>query len=123
MDKQLKSERNARWEAAFKDDGREQNPEEMVNRRATIVLEHFIQASDVVHTMQHWQTYRKWNEHFFMECYKAYQEGRADKDPSENWYAGEIGFFDFYIIPLARKLTEFGVIGNPTASSEYLSRA
>jgi hypothetical protein len=24
------------------------------------------------------------------------------KDPAENWYQGEIGFFDFYVIPLAK---------------------
>ena len=24
-------------------------------------------------------------------------EGRAEKDPSEFWYKGEIGFFDFYM--------------------------
>jgi len=120
MDKQLKSERNARWEAAFNKEDTVHNPDELINRRATIVLEHFIQASDVVHTMQHWQTFRKWNERFFLECYKAYQEGRAHTDPSQNWYAGEIGFFDFYIIPLARKLTEFG---DSSAGSEYLSHA
>ena len=28
--------------------------------------------------------------------YKAYLAGRLEKDPSESWYAGEIGFFDFY---------------------------
>lgn len=26
---------------------------------------------------------------------KAYKEGRADKDPADFWYQGEIGFFDF----------------------------
>jgi len=123
MDKQLKSERNARWEAAFQEDENEQNPDDLINRRATIVLEHFIQASDVVHTMQPWHMYRKWNERLFLECYKAYQEGRAFTDPSQDWYAGEIGFFDFYIIPLARKLTEIGVLGESITTSEYLSHA
>ena len=32
----------------------------------------------------------------FREMYKAYREGRAEKDPSDFWYKGEIGFFDFY---------------------------
>jgi hypothetical protein len=53
--------------------------------------------------------------------YKAYREGRADKDPSESWYQGEIGFFDFYIIPLAKKLQECGVFG--VSSDEFLSYA
>lgn len=93
----------------------------MTNRKATIVIEHLIQASDVAHTMQHWHIYRKWNERFFMECYKAYKDGRAEKDPSVGWYQGEIGFFDFYIIPLARKLKECGVFG--VSSDEYLNYA
>lgn len=56
-----------------------------------------------------------------MECYTAYKMGRADKDPSDNWYQGEIGFFDFYIIPLARKLKDCGVFG--VSSDEYLNYA
>jgi hypothetical protein len=27
------------------------------NRKATILIEHIIQASDVAHTMQHWHVY------------------------------------------------------------------
>jgi hypothetical protein len=51
----------------------------------------------------------------------AYLNGRAEKDPSEFWYQGEIGFFDFYIIPLAKKLDECGVFG--VSSNEYLNYA
>jgi hypothetical protein len=47
--------------------------------------------------------------------------GRTDVDPSLNWYEGEIGFFDFYIIPLAKKLKECGVFG--VSSDEYLNYA
>ena len=36
-------------------------------------------------------------------------------------YKGEIGFFDFYIIPLAKKLKECGVFG--VSSGEYLDYA
>jgi hypothetical protein len=48
-------------------------------------------------------------------------EGRSDKDPSEFWYQGEIGFYDFYIIPLAKKLKDCGVFG--VSSDEYLNYA
>lgn len=47
--------------------------------------------------------------------------GRGDKDPSEAWYRGELGFFDFYIIPLAKKLQDCGVFG--VSSDEYLNYA
>jgi hypothetical protein len=120
MDKDLKALRNSRWEKAFSE-ALDQNVEEAVNRKATIVIEHMIQASDVSHTMQHWHIYRKWNARLFSEMYKAYVEGRAEKDPSEFWYKGEIGFFDFYIIPLAKKLKDCGVFG--VSSYEYLNYA
>jgi hypothetical protein len=120
MDKDLKQLRNARWEKAFSSDHQE-SERDRINRKATIVIEHLIQASDVAHTMQHWSVYRKWNERLFKEMYKAYKEGRADKDPAEFWYQGEIGFFDFYIIPLAKKLKDCGVFG--VSSDEYLQYA
>jgi hypothetical protein len=122
VDKDLKTLRNARWEKAFSEAGvMVDNHEDRINRKATIVIEHLIQASDVSHTMQHWHIYRKWNERFFLECYRAYREGRAESDPSETWYKGEMGFFDFYIIPLARKLKDCGVFG--VSSDEYLNYA
>jgi hypothetical protein len=71
--------------------------------------------------MQHWSVYRKWNERLLQEMYLAYQQGRMEKDPTENWAKGEIGFFDFYIIPLAKKLAECGVFG--VSSAEYLDYA
>ena len=128
IDKDLGALRKERWNKAFDKKPPtadlvhfESKDKEDVNRKATIVLEHLIQASDVVHTMQHWNVYQKWNQRFFFECYAAYKAGRAPKDPSDTWYEGEIGFFDFYIIPLAKKLKECGVFG--VSSTEYLCYA
>jgi hypothetical protein len=42
---------------------------------------------------------------------RAYANGRADINPADNWYKGANGFFDFYIIPLAKKLAECKVSG------------
>lgn len=120
-DKNLKVLRNNRWEKAFSEQEADEPHKVAVDRKATIVLEHLIQASDVSHTMQHWHIYRKWNERFFEENYAAFLNGRAEKDPSEFWYKGEIGFFDFYIIPLAKKLKDCGVFGK--SSGEYLNYA
>ena len=53
MDKDLKELRNARWEKAFSKDA--------IDRKATTVIEHLNQASNVAHKMQHWHVYRKWN--------------------------------------------------------------
>eukprot|EP00980_Cylindrotheca_fusiformis_P016352 scaffold4870_cov135-Cylindrotheca_fusiformis.AAC.2 len=125
VDQELQALRKARWETAFHNvDLAVQsgdNGTESEDCKATIVIEHLIQASDVSHTMQHWYIYKKWNERFFMECYSAYKNGRADSDPSKNWYNGEIRFFDFYVIPLAKKLQSCGVFG--VSSHEYLNYA
>jgi hypothetical protein len=121
MDRDLKVLRNNRWERAFSKKDAEESSKDAVDRKATIVIEHLIQASDVSHTMQHWQIYRKWNQRLFEELYCAYVQGRSSNDPSDSWYKGEIGFFDFYIIPLAKKLKECGVFG--VSGDEYLNYA
>eukprot|EP00980_Cylindrotheca_fusiformis_P001909 scaffold437_cov111-Cylindrotheca_fusiformis.AAC.7 len=128
VDKELQALRKDRWETAFSENtlidlsGKSEESEtDRENRKATIVIEHLIQASDVAHTMQHWHIYKAWNEKFFLECYGAYQQGRASSDPSKDWYKGEIGFFDFYVIPLAKKLQSCGVFG--VSSDEYLNYA
>ena len=97
------------------------NKEISTNRKATIVIEHIIQASDVAHTMQHWHVYLRWNEKLFQEMYLAYKMGRAPMDPAVGWYKGELWFFDNYVIPLAKKLDECGVFG--VASDECLFNA
>jgi class 3 adenylate cyclase len=119
FDKELSVLRRSRWDKVFSKTS-DRCPDE-VNRKATIVIEHLIQASDVAHTMQHWQIFCKWNERLFKEMYDAYNNGRSDKDPSLGWYQGELGFFDNYIIPLARKLKDCGVFG--VSSDEYLNYA
>jgi hypothetical protein len=143
VDKELKALRNKRWETAFNNKSSEstsgleessgnlgfsttteeplKTSVEDMNRKATIVIEHLIQASDVSHTMQHWHIYQKWNQRFFFECYQGYLDGRSDVDPADGWYKGELGFFDFYIIPLAKKLKECGVFG--VSSDEFLQYA
>eukprot|EP00797_Seminavis_robusta_P023348 Sro382_g131010.1 inhibited 3',5'-cyclic phosphodiesterase B (578) ;mRNA; r:20579-23566 len=133
-DKDLKALRNGRWDKAFKkrllsDSSRhsngphtgEENQRDAVNRKATIVIEHIIQASDISHTMQHWHVYRKWNQNLYEELYVAYLNGRMEKNPEEFWYKGEFGFFDFYIIPLTQKLKDCGVFG--ISSDELLHHA
>jgi hypothetical protein len=130
MDKDLKNIRNTRWTKAFDNVTSEVSQEaalseqermDQMNRKATIVIEHIIQASDVSHTMQHWHVYRKWNEFFYFECYDAFVKGRSLEDPAETWYQGELNFFDYYIIPLAKKLNECGVFG--VSGAEYLQYA
>jgi class 3 adenylate cyclase len=147
FDKEFKELRNLRWNKAFHPDqfdastgsvsstspssldlssSDQAEPMEgtrgyATNRKATIVIEHIMQASDVAHTMQHWHIYQKWNERLFNEMSEAYKMGRSPSDPSQGWYKGELWFFDNYVIPLATKLEECGVFG--VASDECLFNA
>ena len=122
FDKELNDLRKQRWNMTFAEVGiQPEMAAQEVHVKATIVIEHLIQASDVSHTMQHWHIYRKWNERLFCEMYEAFQAGRMGKDPATFWYNGELGFFDNYIIPLTKKLKECNVFG--VSSAEYLSYA
>jgi hypothetical protein len=128
MDKELKILRNERWNKAFahteENNGRpstEEDNAQDVNRRATSILEHLIQAADVAHTMDNFDAYREWNACLFAEMSRAYEDGRAKANPADNWYKGEIGFLDFYIIPLAKKLGDSGIFGS--SGNQFLLNA
>lgn len=68
-----------------------------------------------------WHIYQKWNERLFVEMYQAFESGRLKRNPGEFWYQEEIGFFDFYVIPLAKKIGECKVFG--VSSDEFLKYA
>ena len=121
FDKELAALRRTRWENAFFGEHQDEDAQISQNRKATIVIEHIIQASDVAHTMQHWHVYSKWNENLFLEMFTAYCDGRSKNNPTDGWYKGELWFFDNYVIPLAHKLKECGVFG--VSSDEYLNYA
>jgi hypothetical protein len=122
FDKESSALRKNRWNLAFTErPNEEEDKTDHVNRKATIVIEHIIQASDVAHTMQHWHVYQKWNEKLFEEMYLAYKNGRSDKNPADGWYKSEMWFYDNYVIPLAKKLESCGVFG--VSCDEYLSYA
>ena len=53
FDKELSELRKNRWSKAFGDISLDEPSVDNTNRKATIVIEHLIQASDVAHTMQH----------------------------------------------------------------------
>jgi hypothetical protein len=74
VDKELKALPDARWDKAFSESATDDSSPDAVNRKATIVIEHLIQASDVAHTMQHWHIYRKWNGRLFHKLSLACRE-------------------------------------------------
>jgi hypothetical protein len=121
FDKELNELRKSRWEKAFGQDDISNTDRNTL--RATIVIEHIIQASDVSHTMQHWHIYRKWNRLLFKEMTLAFRAGRMGVDPATFWYNGELGFFDNYVIPLAKKLKDCKIFGvNSDECLNYATR-
>ena len=94
---------------------------ESASLKATVMLELLMQASDIAHTMQHWNVYTTWNQRLFEEMYAAFEAGRFPVDPSEGWYEGELKFFDEKVIPLAKELKSCGIFGD--YSDEYLQFA
>lgn len=109
-DKELAAMRKGRAAKALSAEDEEAiSTAEIVSRKATFVLETLVQAADVSHTMGPFEVYKRWNRRLYKEMYIAYKSGRAGTDPTDTWYKGEFGFFDFYVMPLARKLKSCGV--------------
>ncbi|CAB9518934.1 Receptor-type guanylate cyclase gcy [Seminavis robusta] len=129
FDEELNVARQQRWDEAFpKLNQKIPLPEsslgdirDMADRKATVVLELMVQASDVAHTMQHWHVYQKWNQRLFHEQLKAHKAGRLEEDPCDYWYQGELDFFDTTVIPLAKKLRSSGAF--EVCFDEYLACA
>ncbi|KAG7363218.1 3'5'-cyclic nucleotide phosphodiesterase [Nitzschia inconspicua] len=118
-DKELAAMRKDRAaEALAVLDSKGPTSDDIASLKATFVLETLIQVADVSHLMMPFAVYKKWNYKLLRESYLAFTSGRAEKDPLETWYQGEFGFFDFYIIPLAKKLEQCGI-----DSSFYVNNA
>jgi hypothetical protein len=113
FDHELIDDRMMRWKHAFDEESKDESlsVEEHENLRATVVVEHVLMAADIGHTMQHWHSYKRWNERLYFEMYEAFKAGRVEKDPTTNWYQEELKFFDEVIIPMANRLKGSGVFG------------
>jgi 3'5'-cyclic nucleotide phosphodiesterase len=123
-DTELKQSRKLSWQQAFpseSNDCSEVSNCDSDTHKALVAIQTLMQVSDVSHTMQHWEVYRKWNEKLFAEYLAAFQAGRSDADPALCWCEGELTFFDHCVIPLAQKLKECGVFG--VSSDEYMNYA
>lgn len=75
------------------------------------LMELMLLAADVSHCMQSWEVFLKWNTNLYHELNTAYKQGRSF-DPSKNWYEGQIGFFENYIIPLSTRLKQSELFGS-----------
>jgi len=78
-----------------------------------VLADHIMQAADVSHTMQSFDTFMKWNQRLFREILSAYKSEEQCNEmpgshPVEIWYEDQIGFFKYYVIPLADRLDQSG---------------
>jgi hypothetical protein len=117
QDREAVREREKRWDQAFsskKNTSNSKNEADVMNQRATLVLETMMQVANIAHCTQHWNVFTKWNKRLFEEMSVAYSKGgkaMGSKDPADFWYQGEIVFFDETVIPLCTKLHESGAFG------------
>ncbi|GAX18681.1 cAMP-specific phosphodiesterase 4 [Fistulifera solaris] len=94
----------------YKQVGNSKNSEEPDELKISVLLELFLTAADVSHNLQGWEQMVKWSNCLYLELQRALLMGRGT-DPKPNWFQNQIGFLEFYLLPLANKLDETGVFG------------
>jgi hypothetical protein len=88
----------------------EDEPDEL---KATVVMETIMIAADVAHNLQDWDHMVKWSDRLYMELRRAHVAGRGG-DPMGTWFENQIGFLEFYLLPVARRLEDTGVFDEAT---------
>jgi hypothetical protein len=130
FDQDLRRDRNKRWKRAFALENSYSSFQfslssldsaDDMDLKATVAMEHIVQAATWAHTMQQFNVFVIWNERYFHECYSAYKAGRSDEDPKLSWYSNQLVFFDSYMIPLATRIAECGLFG--ITGEEYYRNA
>ena len=97
-----------------------------VRLRSSAVLELMMNAADVAHTLQSFDNFVKWNKRLYEELHEAYEIGRCadgeEDDPSKDWFGNQLGFYEIYILPLARRLRKCGAFA-PDAGEAFVQNA
>ena len=68
--------------------------------------EHLMLLSDISHLLQGWENFSKWNFRLYKELMACFKNGQCD-DPRSGWYQGQVGFYEHYILPLAKRSKVF----------------
>jgi atrial natriuretic peptide receptor A len=68
--------------------------------------EHLMLLSDISHLLQGWENFAKWNFRLYKELMVCFKNGQCD-DPRSGWYQGQVGFYEHYILPLAKRSKVF----------------
>jgi hypothetical protein len=81
--------------------------------RSLSLIEHILLVADVSHTMQSWDTMNMFSLRLSKEIMKSIKKGRSGgikEDPLDEWYSNQSGFLLGYIMPLAQRLEQTGVL-------------
>mmetsp|Transcript_9200 Transcript_9200/g.19829 ORF Transcript_9200/g.19829 Transcript_9200/m.19829 type:complete len:1297 (+) Transcript_9200:189-4079(+) len=117
LDKDFEDERLDQWEQSFGASalGVESNTKSQTQRRATIFMEHLVQAAVAGPFMQHYQIYNKWFERRVLEVHQSalYLPPTEESVYKEDfdWYNHQLSRFDNVVIPLVTKLDASGFLG------------
>lgn len=125
-----------RWEMEFSETSVAKKPSGGIStwdlsdqkKAAGVIADQIMQVADVSHTMQHFDTFLKWNRRLYLENLAAYINGQNhvpgynDEHPATNWYSSQIGFYDFYIIPLAKRLDYCGAFEHHNIEFAFLAQ-
>jgi hypothetical protein len=112
FDEDIKAQLESKWIKAFGEKpAHNAKQQDLIDRKATTIIELISQASNVSHAMQHWYIYLKWNKSLFQEMYRAFKHGRLEENPAGYWYERELRSLDNYVIPLASKVHHCNAFG------------
>jgi hypothetical protein len=118
LDKDHRMIRENRWVCAFGSSNSQVSANKasssLNDQQATILLEHMVQISTMAHMVQNWESYKIWNRRLYEEMHKAFIDRRILRDPSQRWFEGELGCFDFFVLPLTKRLRNCGRFGPTT---------
>jgi hypothetical protein len=89
--------------------------------RQDVVTDVMMNIADVAHTMQRFSAFVKWNRRLYKELLYAFHHDRTTWDPTDGWYQNQINFFDFYILPLAKRMDACGVLGHKSSVFLYFA--
>lgn len=90
-------------------------PEKIDDLRESVIMETLLKSADVAHNLQGFDQMAKWSDCLYLELRKAFVEKKGE-DPMNGWFNNQIGFLDFYLLPLARKLDDTGAFGDARGS-------
>jgi 3'5'-cyclic nucleotide phosphodiesterase len=104
----LSEERDKRWNLSFGSSAGAPGQDAKV----LSILEHVILVAEEGYAAQHWENYLKWSTLLLNEYREMYEKGEMHDDPDGFWDHSRLDYFDSFVLPLAEKVNDAGILGN-----------